>query len=114
MVRIADMRFDADVEYNGETVAVTIPKEKHLTDEQIAAIKNATTLERLDMNYGEEIGVIATYNLIGWKKVEVVRFGTRFVWQTYSLTDMEKLRQENEDLTAALLELAAIVGGGNG
>ena len=78
------------------------------------AIKNAETLERLNMNYGEEIGVLATYHLIEWKKVEKVRYGIKFAWQTYSATDMEQLKQDNEDLTAALLELAAIVGGGNG
>ena len=107
MIRIANMLFEAEPEYRGESVEVTIPREANLTDAQSEAIKNADTLERMDMNYGEVVGVSASYHLIEWKKVEKVRGGTKFVWQTYSVSDME-------DLTQAVLELAAIIGGDNG
>lgn len=107
MIRVANMLFEADVEYSGESVEVTIPRDANLTDAQIEAIKSADTLERLDVNYGEIVGVNVSYHLIEWKKVERVRGGTKFVWQTYSVSDME-------ELTQAVLELATIIGGNNG
>ena len=112
MIRIADMLFEADVDLINETIEVTIPKDYSLTDAQIESLKDAKTLERLEMEYGKEIGVMVTYNLIEWRKVEKVRQGMRFAWQTYRSTDIEQIRQDNEDLTQALLELAEIIGGG--
>lgn len=114
MVRIAGMTFDTDIEINGETVEATIPNEYDLSDEQVETLKNAKKLERLDMNYGKEVGVLASYNLVDWRKVEKERYGMRFGWQTYRTTDVDQLKQDNEDLTQALLELAEIVGGDNG
>lgn len=111
MVRISDMCFDTDAEINGETIEVTIPKEYELENEQIESLKNAKTLERLSMNYGKETGILAVYNLIEWRKVEKVRYGIRLAWQTYRTTDIEQIKQDNEDLTQAVLELAQIVGG---
>lgn len=112
MLRIAGMLFDTDAEVVNEVVEVTIPKDYVLTDEQVEALKNAKTLERLEMNYGKETGVLATYNLIDWKKVEKSKYGMKFAWQTYSSTDIAQIRQDNEDITQAVLELAAIIGGG--
>lgn len=113
MIRIANMVFDTDAEISGESVETTIPTSAGLTEEQIEAIKNAKLLERLNVNYGDVTGILAAYNLIEWRKVEKVRDGTRFAWQTYRTTDIEQLKQDNEDLTAAVLELAALIGGGN-
>jgi hypothetical protein len=35
----------------------------------------------------------------------------KILWQTYVLNEVESIRQDNEDLTQAVLELAQIVGG---
>ena len=84
-----------------------------MSDEELLSLRSAALLEELEVNYGKVGGVIATYNLVGWKAIEN-RNGLRVRWQTYRTTDLEALKQENEDLTQALLELAEIVGGGNG
>lgn len=111
MIRIAEMCFDTDVELIGESISATIPRKYDLTNEQIEALKNAKIIERLDMNYGQEVGVLGTYNLVDWQKIEKTINGMRFTWQTYSITDINQLRQDNEDLTQAVLELAEIIGG---
>jgi len=110
MVRIAGMLFEANLDCYGEYIDLTIQDE--LTEEQIQAIKNATILERVIMEYGQETNIVTVYNLLGWKKVEKVRYGMQFTFQTYHLTDVDQLKQDNEDLTQAVLELAAIIGGG--
>lgn len=83
-------------------------------EDTLIMLKNATLLEDLIVEYGEVKGVRGTYQLFGWRKIENVRDGLTISWQTYRTTDIEKLKQDNEDLTQALLELAEIVGGNNG
>ena len=118
MVRIAGRTYDCPINYNAgpesADIEIVVPKSASLSDEDVAAIKNATEMEEVDYNFGSEVGVIGTYALVGWKLVENLYNGTRFRWQTYRTTDIEKIKQDNEDLTQALLELAEIVGGNNG
>ena len=95
-------------------IEIKIPLSYGLTDADIDEIKNATQLDELQMHHGTVGGVIWTYSLIKWKVVANELDGIRFKWQTYRDTDVSQLRQDNEDLTQALLELAEIVGGGNG
>lgn len=118
MIRIAGKTFDCPINYfageQNADIEITLPTDVKLTDDEILSLKNATLLEELEVNYGEVKGVLGSYNLVGWKAVENTWNGIRFRWQTYRTTDLEALKQENEDLTQALLELAEIVGGGNG
>lgn len=117
MVRIGGITLNADVSYsageNGGDIEIVIPYNVQLTDEQLTSIRDAETLEELDVNFGVENGVIGTYVLLGWRAIEKGYNGLRIRWQTYRTTDIEQLKQDNEDLTAALLELAALIGGGN-
>lgn len=117
MIRIGGMTLNADVSYsageNGGDIEIVIPYSAQLTDEQLLSIRDAETLEELDMNFGIANGVRGTYALLGWRSIEKAYNGLRIRWQTYRTTDIEQLKQDNEDLTAALLELAALIGGGN-
>ena len=118
MIRIAGITLDCNVRYragdSGAEAEINVPSRITLTDEQIIAIKNAEIIEEIDNKYGKAGDVIGTYSLVGWRSVEKTDDGIWFTWQTYRTTDLEQLRQENEDLTQALLELAEIVGGSNG
>ena len=112
MLRINDKIYNGNAYYkidaSGEIVA-DISDE--LSDEQISEIKNATLLQKLD---DRDQSVDGEYRLIGWRFIENTNNGIRVSWQTYVVTDVEQLRQDNEDLTSAILELAAIIGGDNG
>lgn len=94
-------------------IEIKIPLSYGLTDADIDEIKNATELKEIQMNHGTAGDVIGTYALIKWKVVANEPNGIRFKWQTYRDTDVAQIRQDNEDLTQAVLELAAIIGGGD-
>lgn len=116
MFRIEGIVFDGYLNYTaGASGADIEAKIEGGVDETVLnKLKNATILEDLDVEYGEVKGVRGVYQLFGWRKVENVRGGLTVSWQTYRTTDIEKIKQDNEDLTKALLELAQIIGGGNG
>lgn len=118
MVRIAGKTFDCPINYSAgpqnADIEIIIPSSAKLSDDDIVAIKNADKLEELDYAYGKIGGVIGVYSLLGWQAVEMLYNGIRFRWQTYRTTDINQIKQDNEDLTQALLELAQIVGGDNG
>ena len=117
MVRIDGKTYDCSPNYHagesGADIEIAFPLGYEMSDEELLSLRSAALLEELEVDYGKVGGVIATYNLVGWKAIEN-RNGLRVRWQTYRTTDLEALKQENEDLTQALLELAEIVGGGNG
>ena len=117
MIRVNDKLYNGSVGYlSGEENAdLVVDIFSELTDEDICAIKNASEIEELSEVYGALGEVYATYSIIGWRSVTKMRNEVRFYLQTYRTTDITQLRQDNEDLTAAILELAAIIGGdGNG
>ncbi len=116
MVRIAGLEIEASVVYNAgpSNADIEIKITGGVDDETLNLLKNATELEDLEVDYGEIKGVRGTYQLFGWRKIENVRDGLRISWQTYRTTDIEQIKQDNEDLTQAVLELAQIVGGDNG
>jgi len=116
MIRIAGLIFNSVPNYHaGDSGAdIEVKIFGGVDEETLLLLKNATMLEDLTVEYGEVKEVRGTYQLFGWRKIENVRDGLTISWQTYRTTDIESLRQENEDLTQALLELAEIVGGGNG
>lgn len=118
MIRIAGYTIDSNVNYrageSGADIEIMVPFNTALTDEDITALKNATLIEELRNSYGTVGDVISEYVLVGWKAIERTPKGIFFRWQTYRTTDLDALRQENEELTEAILELAQIVGGGNG
>jgi len=113
MVRVGGIEFSDNFTYQVGIADATVVLDCgfQLTDEQILALKSADLLEAFDYNYGEEHAV-ATFALCGWKSIENTGRGQKITWQTYRLADIAELRQDNEDLTQAVLELAAIIGGG--
>ena len=115
-VRIAGYELECDVDENAGPqnvdLGMTVYHPESFSDEDILKIRDATLLEEVALDYNEQPVVVRRYNLIGWRAIEQVRFGLCFRWQTYRTTDIEQLRQDNEDLTQALLELAEIIGGG--
>ena len=115
MVRIAGFEFETNVDYQPhvEDATVEMRVTGSFTDEDLNSLKNASLLEAVTSVNKQET-VVGSYRLVAWKSVEKTHDGYRFVWQTYRMTDLEALKQKNEDLTQALLELAEIVGGGNG
>ena len=118
MVRISGIELDTFVTYRsgeyGAELEVLVPSNISLTDEDIIKLKNAELIEEFEDNFGKIGDVIAEYSAVGWISVEKTPKGIFFRWQTYRTTDLEALKQDNEDLTQALLELAEIVGGNNG
>lgn len=117
-VRIANRILECEANYHaGEQnadVEITISPQVTLTDEDIFAIKDAKVLEEITYDGYNKPVVCGIYNLVGWKYIKTTRFGVCFGWQTYRTTDLDVLKEENETLTEAILELAQIVGGGNG
>lgn len=113
MFRINDVVFNGYLNYTAGASGADIEAkiEGGVDEETLIALKNATLLEDLEVDYGEIKGVRGTYQLFGWRKIENVRDGVRISWQTYRTTDIEQIKQDNEDLTQAVLELAQIVGG---
>ena len=114
MIRIANHTFDAYLNQTNGEIEVLIPNGTSVSDEQLVDIKNSKLLEELVSNFGSEPELIGTYSLVDWMAVERRPNGLIIRWQTYRTTDIDQLKQDNEDLTAALLELAEIVGGNNG
>ena len=82
-----------------------------LTDAEITVVLNAKEIAEVDNGTGETLSV---YSLIKWRGMEKRGEDLAVLWQTYIHDDVESLKTDNEDLTQAVLELAAIVGGGNG
>lgn len=82
-----------------------------LIDEDITSVLNATEITEIANDTGETLGV---YSLVKWRGMEKSGMDLVVLWQTYVLDDINQVKQDNEDLTQALLELAEIVGGGNG
>ena len=117
-IRINGLVLDGDVNRragaDSSDIELTVYEGENLSDENIITIKNATLIEELVRNYDDDYKVSASYNLLQWKSVNRTRFGTTFCWQTYKITDINQVKQDTEDLTQALLELAEIVGGKNG
>lgn len=115
MIRIADHEFETNATYEVNTADATVSVKLvgSYTDDDLNELKNAKLLEAITSVGGEDM-VVGSYVLVAWKSVEKTHDGYRLVWQTYQTTELDKLKQENEDLTQAVLELAAIVGGGNG
>lgn len=113
MVRVGGYEFNENFTYQVgyADATITLDCRFQLTDEQILALKEAKLLEAFGYNFGEERPV-ASFALVGWKAIENTSAGQRITWQTYKLADIADLKQDNEDLTQALLELAEIVGGG--
>lgn len=115
MVRIANRLIDGTVITtdcgSGAAVELTVPVSVPLTDEDMIEIRDASLIEEVAVEYGEPGDVIASYNLFTWISVTKMN-GIHFMWQTYRSTDINQIKQDNEDLTQAVLELAAIIGGG--
>ena len=116
MIRVAGLTLDGYIRYvQGEKYAeleLRISRDRSMTDEEIASVKNAEQLEEFILEYGQEGDTIGTYNLYGWRRIVKDWDGSTIIsWQTNRTTDIEQLRQDNEDLTQAILELAEIVGG---
>ena len=83
-----------------------------LSDEEITAVLNATEIREVN-DFTQE--TIAIYALVHWRGMERNGNDLTVLWQTYVHDDVENLKTDNEDLTQAVLELAAIIGGdGNG
>lgn len=115
MVRIAGRTLPGYVTYlsgvQDADIELLVPYEAGLTSDDIAAIQSAETLEEFALNHGEVGETIGVYHLYTWQSVGKNAGGYRFRWQTYRTTDINQLKQDNEDLTQAVLELAQIVGG---
>lgn len=116
MVRINDKLINGSVMMTDcgsyAAVELSVPSTVTLTDEEMLEIRDASLIEEIAVDYGEPGEAIASYNLVGWISVSKVWDGIHFMWQTYRSTDINQIKQDNEDLTQAVLELAAIIGGG--
>lgn len=121
LIRICGKDYEGRVFYNanvqGDVSAIFYGE---LDKEDVEEILDADSIGVLDNN-----GVlVGDYALIKWRRIELVDGGVQILWQTYVVgevntlkeriaaleSDNSSLRQENEDLTDALLELAEIVG----
>ena len=112
MIRINGKNYQGIVIYNANykgDVAATFYG--GIPDEDIQGAIAAKEIASVSDDTGETLGIFA---LLGWRMMEKVENGLKITWQTYILNETETLKQDNEDLTQALLELADIVGGGNG
>lgn len=127
MFRIANHTFEGAINFcalnSGKGIAVVVPADT--SSSVMEDLKNATLIEVLDT----ENEVIGSYRLTGWRKMETVVnegvSGMMITWSTVNLDELDTLKDEmtalqaenaqlqsdNEDLTAAILELAAIIGG---
>ena len=79
-----------------------------LEPDEINDVLSATELFEIADDTKETLSV---YSLIKWRSMERIGNNLKILWQTYVLNEVESIRQDNEDLTQALLELAQIVGG---
>ena len=123
MFRVANKVYTGDINrFDGDDArGLSARFAANTSDEDILALKNAELLEELD---SDGVTVIASYHLTGWRRVEVILGGIKILWDTISNQEVdelkaqmqdiqdenERLRQDNEDLTAALIELAEIIG----
>lgn len=83
-----------------------------LSDAEITAVLNATEIREVN-DFTQE--TIAIYALVHWRGMEKRGNDLTILWQTFIHDDVEALKTDSEDLTQAVLELAAIIGGdGNG
>ena len=82
-----------------------------LSDAEITDVLNAKEIREVN-DFTQE--TIAIYALVHWRGMERNGNDLTVLWQTYVHDDVESLKTDSEDLTQAVLELAAIVGGGNG
>jgi hypothetical protein len=115
MVRIAGKMIDTFATYSDADIEIIVPNGADMSDEEVLEIRNADLVEEISDDFGKIGGVIASYVLLGWKSVERLGRDMRFRWQTYRSTDLDQMKKDNEDITQAILELAAIIGGdGNG
>lgn len=129
MVRISGKTFEGVVSLKtgeaGAEIEVLFEQADAITDEDLIAMKNATLLEDLVVNYGEVTGVRGSYALYGWRSIRTTTSGKlQISWQTYQTTDVSEMQsriaeleeqlaaaiEENEVLEDALLELAEIIG----
>ena len=79
-----------------------------LEPDEINDVLSATELFEIADDTKETLSV---YSLIKWRSMERIGNNLKILWQTYVLNEVESIRQDNEDLTQAVLELAQIVGG---
>ena len=79
-----------------------------LSDEDISNVLNAKEIAELANDTGETLSI---YSLVKWRGMEKSGNNLVVLWQTYIHDDIEQIKQDNEDLTQAVLELAQIVGG---
>ena len=123
MIRIAGFDIDSGINYNPDgqyaEIELVIPASANLADEDIMKIRDATLLEEVFIEYGETETYVGSYALFGWRRMQREWDGSmNIAWQTGRMTEIDSLRdelakakQENKELTDALLELANIVGG---
>ena len=127
MFRIAGHVFEGAINFcalnSGKGIAVVVPADTSVS--VMEQLKNATLIEVLDT--GDE--VIGSYRLTGWRKMETVNAngepGMMITWSTVNLDELDTLKDkvtaleaenaqlqtDNADLTAAIFELAEIIGG---
>ena len=127
MFRIAGHVFEGAINFcalnSGKGIAVVVPADTSVS--VMEQLKNATLIEVLDA--GDE--VIGSYRLTGWRKMETVNAngepGMMITWSTVNLDELDTLKDkvtaleaenaqlqtDNADLTAAIFELAEIIGG---
>ena len=124
MFRIAGHTFKGQVNLragnDARAISVVIPADTEMTT--VAELQEARTIEVMD---GQE-EVVGTYRLINWKRVEHLSNGIQLMWSTISTDEIDalnarievlekentELRAENEDLSEAVVELAALVANG--
>lgn len=108
MVRVAGYEYDLDaaVQVNLSDANIVMDVYRELKDDELLALKSAALLETYT-TIDEEEKRVGSYALVAWKSFEKTGRGYQIVWQTYRTEDIESIKD-------AILELAAIVGGGNG
>ena len=123
MIRIAGFEYMGQVRFHTgpsfTDIETFIPDRYSLTDNLFRELMNADMLETLAINpETKREEVVGRYNLITWRAAERIAGGIKMSWQTYKETDLLDLKErldeaetENSDLTDAVIELAAIIGG---
>lgn len=111
MIRINGNTYEGQVVYNanyrGDVSATFIGG---LEDSEIFPILSATEISVIKDDTQE---TLAVYSLVKWRAMEKVENNLVITWQTYVINELDSIKQDNEDLTQAVLELAEIVGGSN-
>ena len=121
MIKVAGYSIESTINYiqGGQyaELELIIPARSQLTETDIDMIKNAAVLEEVMMNYGKEAGIVGTYALYGWRRLERQWNGDMLIaWQTSRETDVTELKEhlaaakeESETMSQAILELAQLV-----